>query len=407
MTLTSDEAVEYLLGLAPDLDPRTAEALPELFEDALDAGAALEVLDSGTSVSIRWIVAGSWTPLLLVYAGKWDCIEVNGRRSGRVERVTAAAERALNRALPPYGGSPGGRPSYELAALQLPDSRLAVREAFEEIGAAALDSMRADEGELPRRLWTVEELAALRGNLHRDLIAVLDRLAAESPNKSSMAELGEPLGRSGRGVSALLGTLSGQVRSRFGRTNWPCHGEPAPGGWLYWMETEQARDWTAAATGSPNPPGARYPTLEEVNEVLHVSGLWSSYGTVGEVMGRPGAARAIANENWAHGRGRIARQSGITESSDGEREQAWRAAHPDEVAVHLAFGYQLDKPWPREWYADASEIRMLLQLQPPSRLLITKLNDRLGALEAVGASHADGVVQQAAVELRALVRALT
>ena len=38
-------------------------------------------------------------------------------------------------------------------------------------------------------------------------------------------------------------------------------------------------------------------SLTSVNDALYVSGLWTNYGTVADVLERPGAARALANEN--------------------------------------------------------------------------------------------------------------
>lgn len=408
MSLTVEEAAEHLLEVGTDLTPDIADAVGILLRDAVDSGAELDRASSGSSVSLRWIVAGTWTSLLLVYTEKWQCIEVNGPRTGRGAEVTSAAERALARALPPYGGTPGQRPSYELAALELADSRVALREAFEEIGSAALSSMLGYKSELPRTPWRVEELSQLRMAAHADTVALIDQLATASPQRMTLNELGEPIGRSGRGVAALLGSLSGMVRARFHRENWPFQVEKTAAGWHYWMEKDQALLWSRSASDQLDVvPSSAYPTLTEVNEVLHVSGLWSSYGVVADVMGKPGAARALANANWNQGRGRIARQSGITESEDSEKEQAWRDSHPDEVAVHEAFGYVLDKPWPREWVASADEIRMMLSLQPSTAALRLRLEQRLRTIVAAAERVDDAAVWQVVDELRALIQRLS
>jgi hypothetical protein len=410
MSLTTEEAVNHLLALAPSLDEQVAAALPGLFEDAVDAGATLDLLDSGTSISLRWMVAGAWTSVLLVRTGTWDRVEINGSRVGRRARVTTIAERALGRALPRHGGSDSQLPSYDLAALALVDSQVALREAFEEIGAAALQSMLDEEDGLPRVPWSEDDLAVLRSVLHPDLVVVMDHLARTSPERTSMAELGAVISRSGRGVSSLFGSLSGSVRSRFGRHNWPFQGEETPKAWLYWMEPEQARAWRAASK-RPGPGDAsnsrdRRPTLTEVNEVLHVSGLWSSYGVVADVLGRPGAARALANENWSQDRGRIARKSGLTESTDSDREREWRDQHPAEIAVHEAFGYVLDRPWPREWFASEDDILMLLGRKPATAALRLRLDERLTAIASAADAIGDPHVRQAVDQLRHLLGSL-
>lgn len=153
---------------------------------------------------------------------------------------------------------------------------------------------------------------------------------------------------------------------------------------------------------------ARMATLTEVNEALFVSGLWAAYGTVAEALRRPGAARALAQENWGQSRGRIARQDGITESADRDKELEWRAANPDVLHVDAAFGYVLDKPWPQEWAVTAPELSMLLGEMPSSAALRIKLGKRLDTLLAVAdrAGYEDEVLWQAVDDLRALIARL-
>lgn len=266
MIISTQQAVEHLSALDPHLADKVKSALRTLFDDALDSGATIELLGSETAVSLRWLVAGAWTSLLLVYTGKWECIEINGPRSGRGARVTSAAERALSRALPLYGGTPGQRPSFELTALALPDSQQALREAFEAIAAAAFDSGLGDETRLPSRPWTTTELTLLRGSVNADLIAVLDRLAELAPKRCSMAELGADVGRSGRSVAALLGSFSGTVRSRFERSNWPLHVEQTPAGWDYWMESDEAEAWRASWV--PGQPPSRRSGRGQLAELI-------------------------------------------------------------------------------------------------------------------------------------------
>ncbi len=150
------------------------------------------------------------------------------------------------------------------------------------------------------------------------------------------------------------------------------------------------------------------PTLTEVNEVLYVSGLWASYGTVAEALGRPGAARAIANENWAQGRGRISRADGVAESEDREKELAWRATHADVMHVHRAFGYPEDRPAPQELAVTVPELLMLLGEMPTSAGLRLKLGQRLDTLLAAAdrAGFDDDVLWTAVDDLRALIARL-
>jgi hypothetical protein len=147
------------------------------------------------------------------------------------------------------------------------------------------------------------------------------------------------------------------------------------------------------------------PTLTSINEVLHISGLWTNYGTVADVLGRPGAARALANENWGQSRGRIARADGMPESEDQDREQAWRDTHVDEMRVHTAFGYVFDKPWPQDWWVGVSELQMLLGEMPSSAALRIKVGKRLDTLLAAAdkAGYDDDVLWTAVDELRALI----
>lgn len=149
-------------------------------------------------------------------------------------------------------------------------------------------------------------------------------------------------------------------------------------------------------------------SLTEVNEALFVSGLWAAYGTVAETLGKPGAARAIANENWGQGRGRISRADGVAESEDREKELAWRETHADVMHVHRAFGYADDRPAPMEWVVTVPELMMLLGEMPTSAGLRIKLGKRLDELLVVAdrAGYQDEVLWAAVDDLRALIARL-
>jgi len=247
MSLNKHEAMALLRGTAIDLDQRVLDALPGLLDDAMARGATLGSTGSDSAVSLEWPVAGAVVSVLLIYTDKWKCIELNAPRSGRGSGLAARTERALLRALPQHGGTIGSRPSFDLSALALKDSQLALADVFDEIAAASFDSSLGYESGLPRLPWSPDELRRLRAVANPGCITLMDRLAAVSPEQSTLAELSPVVGRSARSLAALLGSLSGMVRARFERENWPFNVKQKPaGGWVYWMDERQAIAWHAA-----------------------------------------------------------------------------------------------------------------------------------------------------------------
>jgi hypothetical protein len=253
MTLTPQEALELLIGDVADLDQRVVDALPDLLEAAITRGATLGKTDGESAVSLQCPVAGAVVSVLLLFTGRWKCIEMNAPRAGRGTEVATRAERALLKALPQKGGKIGDGPSFTLDALVLKDSQVALIEVFDEIAEASFDSSMGYKSGLPRYPWTVEDLRALRKVVHADSLALMGHLAMVSPDRMSLSELSPVVGRSARSLAALLGAFTGMVRARFGRENWPFSVVKEDTGWVYWMEPSQGDAWIAS--GGSNGPG--------------------------------------------------------------------------------------------------------------------------------------------------------
>lgn len=108
-----------------------------------------------------------------------------------------------------------------------------------------------DEGGLPTKRWTREDIARLRRKnpLNKMVKAILD-LAAERPGEwISYSDAKERAGVSDGSARAGLAGLTRHVKSRYGRTNWPFiaewqgNGEFTDAQMYYRVTDEVARLW--------------------------------------------------------------------------------------------------------------------------------------------------------------------
>ncbi len=132
--MNRDDLVDRLTTAAQEfLGASVVAALPTLVDDAVANGAVPELTEGGGAVSLRWPVGDRLVPVILVYVNEYASVELNAPRLGDTARLADQAERALRRAMPQKGGTLGQRPNFDISALALRDTQVALCEVFETI----------------------------------------------------------------------------------------------------------------------------------------------------------------------------------------------------------------------------------------------------------------------------------